>query len=43
MSTVSNTTSAADVLASINTRSKSVAAPEEDMQARFLTLLTTTD
>lgn len=41
MSTVSNTTSAADVLASINTRSKSVAAPEEDMQARFLTLLTT--
>ncbi len=41
MSTITNTQSAASVLASINTRDKSVAKADEDMGARFLTLLTT--
>ena len=41
MSTTANTQSAANVLASINTRNKSVAKVDEDMGARFLTLLTT--
>ena len=41
MSTTTSTQSAANVLASINTRNKSVAKPDEDMGARFLTLLTT--
>ncbi|MHB8786283.1 MAG: flagellar hook assembly protein FlgD [Thauera sp.] len=42
MSTVSNTQStAASVLANINTREKAAAAPSEDMNARFLKLLTT--
>ena len=41
MSTTTSTQSAANVLASINTRDKSVAKADEDMGARFLTLLTT--
>ena len=41
MSTTTSTQSAANVLASINTRNKSVAKVDEDMGARFLTLLTT--
>ncbi|HQZ03248.1 MAG TPA: flagellar hook assembly protein FlgD [Thauera sp.] len=41
MSTTANTQSAANVLASINTRSAPVAKADEDMGARFLTLLTT--
>ena len=41
MSTTTSTQSAANVLASINTRNKSVAKADEDMGARFLTLLTT--
>ncbi len=42
MSTVSNTQStAASVLANINTRERAAAAPSEDMNARFLKLLTT--
>ena len=42
MSTVSNTQStAASVLANINTREKAAATTSEDMNARFLTLLTT--
>jgi len=41
MSTTTSTQSAANVLASINTRDKSVAKVDEDMGARFLTLLTT--
>ena len=42
MSTVSTTQStAASVLANINTREKAAATSSEDMNARFLTLLTT--
>ena len=41
MSTTTSTQSAANVLANINTRNKSVAKADEDMGARFLTLLTT--
>ncbi len=41
MSTTTSTQSAANLLASINTRDKSVAKADEDMGARFLTLLTT--
>ena len=41
MSTTTSTQSAANVLANINTRNKPVAKADEDMGARFLTLLTT--
>ncbi len=41
MSTTTSTQGEANVLASINTRNKSVAKPDEDMGARFLTLQTT--